>query len=502
MDAGFPRRDFLRSAAVAGAALGGWERLGEKARADDAKVGPEMVKLRPEIEPVVRWIEETPREKVFEKAAAELNGGLSYKHLLAGLFLAGVRNVQPRPVGYKFHAVMVINSAHYLGQSAPASERLLPLFWALDNFKDSQARDVKEGDWALGPVDESRVPSPSRAKADFVRAMEDWDVDAADATVAGLCRSAGAAETMEPLWRLATRDFRDIGHKAIFAMQSWRTLQAIGWEHAEPVVRCLAYAMLARDGDGDRSGPVGPYEANLENVAKIGADWQAGRPDPDATRALLATLREATPEDASTEAVKLLAEGVAPGSLWDAVLLHAGELMMRNPGIIAVHATTSANALHFAYAASGDESTRKLALLQAVGWQPMYRGRAKSRDSLAIDDLPEDADVSASPETVERLFDASGRDRARAAAETVAYVAKGGSLEALFDLGSKLIFRKGTNAHDYKYGAAIWEEALNVSDPKWRSRLAAAALYNLPPADRSDNSIMRRAREAVAAVTG
>ena len=32
----------------------------------------------------------------------------------------------PRPVGFKFHAVMVINSPHVLGQSAAVTERLAP----------------------------------------------------------------------------------------------------------------------------------------------------------------------------------------------------------------------------------------------------------------------------------------------------------------------------------------------------------------------------------------
>src|SRR5262249_52102710 len=192
----------------------------------------------------VRLLEETPRERALEVAIAQLKKGLSYKNLLAGLFLAGIRNIKPRPVGFKFHAVMVINSAHVLGQSASASERLLPLLWALDNFKASQAQDVKEGDWVLGPVDSSRLPKAHRARNEFVRAMDEWDASAADAAVAALCRGSGAAETMEPLWRFALRDQRNIGHKAIFAAQSWRTLQTIGWEHAEPVVRSLVFGLL------------------------------------------------------------------------------------------------------------------------------------------------------------------------------------------------------------------------------------------------------------------
>ena len=494
------RRDFLRSATVAGGALAGWDRLAGLAKAEEAKVGPEVVRLRPEIEPVVRWIEETPREGAFEKAVAELKGGLSYRSLLGGLFLAGIRNIQPRPVGFKFHAVMVINSAHMLGQSAPTSERLLPLFWALDNFKNSQAQDVAEGDWALGPVDEAKVPKPHRAREDFLRAMEAWDVDGADVAAAGLCRGAGAAEAMEPFWRMAVRDQRNIGHKPIFAAQSWRTLQAIGWEHAEPVLRSLAYGLL--DLRGDRPGPVGPYEENLKNAGEIGPDWQVGRADPAATLALLATLREASPEAASAEAVRLLKEGVAPGSIWDAVLLFSSELMMRNPGIVALHATTSANSLHYIYGASGDETTRKLALLQAVGWQPLYRERIKSPDPVRIDEIPDDAEVSTDPEGIAALFDAVGRDRAMAAAETVSFLARGGSAQSLFDAASRMIFHKGTDSHDYKYGAAVAEECLIAHDPKWRPRLAAAAMYHLPGANRADSPLMIRAREAVASVMG
>src|SRR5205807_3576466 len=182
--------------------------------------------------------------------------------------------------------------AHLLGQSAAVTERLLPLFWALDNFKSSQAADVREGDWALSRVDESRVPKPHRARADYIQAMEAWDEGAADAAVAGLCRTSGAAETMEPVWRMAVRDQRNIGHKPIFAAQSWRTLQAIGWQHAEPVMRSLAFGLLDLHGDS-RHVPVGPYEANLENAKKIRDDWTVGKPDPAATRSLLETIRQA-----------------------------------------------------------------------------------------------------------------------------------------------------------------------------------------------------------------
>jgi hypothetical protein len=505
MNRGLKRRRFLQTASALGlsAELGPWASLKTitPLRANEARVSPQVVRFRPEIEPVVRLIEETPRERALEVAISQLKSGLSYRNLLAGLFLAGIRNIKPRPVGFKFHAVMVINSAHLLGQSSAVTERLLPLLWALDNFKASQAQDVKEGDWALAPVDESRVMKPHQARADFIRAMDGWDAEAADAAVAALCRSSGAAETMEPLWRVAVRDQRNIGHKAIFAAQSWRTLQSIGWEHAEPVLRSLVFGLLDLQGDA-QARPVGPYEANLENAAKIRGDWQIGREDPAATQALLQVIRQATPETASAEALKLLNQGIAPGSLWDAVVLSACELLMQNPNIIAVHATTATNALHFIFTACGDDRTRRLALLQAVGWQPMYRARSKPPNSTPIDALKPGTDVSDSSgvEAVADIFTTINNDRNQAAAKAMAYLARGGSAESVFDMARRMIFHKGRDSHDYKYGAALSEEFLWSTDSRWRGPLLAASMFNLPGAKTPDSPLMTRARDAMATV--
>jgi hypothetical protein len=499
------RRDFLQSASALGlgAGLGGWSSLAgiTPARASEMAVGPESVRFRPEIEPVVKWIEETPRDKAMETAIAHLKGGLSYRDLLSGLFLAGIRNVKPRPVGFKFHAILVINSAHLLGQTANVDERLLPLLWALDNFKNSQAQDVREGDWTLSAVDEGKVPGPTSAKAAFVKAMEAWDSDGADVATAGLCRSSGAAETMEAFWRYAVRDQRDIGHKAIFAAQCWRTLQAIGWQHAEPVLRSLAFGMLDLQGD-QRPVAVGPYDANLEQARKVRDDWQSGQADPGATVALLEAIRNATPEGASVEAVRLLNGGASPASLWDAVVLGGSELLMRRPGIISLHAVTAANALHFIYGASGDDSTRRLALLQAVGWLPMYRNLAKPTGTIRVDALEPVATDSGGDEAVGELFASVSKDRAKAAGKTVGYLARGGSPDLVFAAARRMIFHKGTNAHDYKYGAAAWEECQLATDPKWRTPLTAAMMFNLPGAEAPDSPLMKRAREAVAHVMG
>jgi len=148
-----------------------------------AGVVSDVVKLADDIEPLVRLLEETPREKLLEEVAQRIRGGTSYREIVAALLLAGVKNVQPRPsVGFKFHAVLVVNSAHLASLGSPDSDRWLPIFWALDEFKNSQAKNIKERNgWRMGPVNEDRVPPPHLARQAFTLALENWDVPAADA---------------------------------------------------------------------------------------------------------------------------------------------------------------------------------------------------------------------------------------------------------------------------------------------------------------------------------
>src|SRR5437868_3297754 len=214
------RRHFLRTGAATGALCGlGVGSLLSELRpvcAEEAQLDPDVVRFNPEIEPLVRFLEDTPRERLLEETGARIKRGLSYGELVAALLLAGVRNIQPRPVGFKFHAVLVVNSAHLASMASPDSERWLPIFWALDHFKSSQAQDVKEGDWTMRAVDESKIPTARKAKQAFIEAMESWDETAADAAVIGLVRSAGAQEIFELFGRYCARDFRELGHKAIY----------------------------------------------------------------------------------------------------------------------------------------------------------------------------------------------------------------------------------------------------------------------------------------------
>jgi hypothetical protein len=497
------RRRFLEIAGTGGTLawlgdLGFLARLPPVSSAD-ARLDSRLVRLASEIEPLVCLVEETPREKVLEEVAARIRRGLSYREVVAALMLAGVRNIQPRPVGFKFHAVLVVNSAHLASLASPEADRWLPIFWAIDQFKSSQAADMRQGDWSLGPVDESAVPPQHRARQAFIDAMDAWDEPAADAAIAGLVRSVQAEEMFEILGRYGVRDFREIGHKAIYVANSFRTLEVIGWQHAEPVLRSLAYALLDRDGTSENPSRADleadrPYRDNLAALAKVRANWREGTPQADATTALLKSLRHDSARTASEAAIDLLNRGVAPRSLFDAYLQAAAELMMRSPGILSLHATTFTNAVHYAFQRCQDERTRQLLLLQNAAFLPLFRRTSRGTEIDMLEPLPL---ASSGPGAIEEIFAEMGRDRLTAARKILAFLEQHRDPAPLADAARRLIFLKGTDSHDYKYSSAVLEDHASLAPPG-RNRFLAGAAFYLKPSSDPDNPLVQRTRAALA----
>ncbi|MDB5310062.1 MAG: hypothetical protein JWO38_4264 [Gemmataceae bacterium] len=496
------RRSFLQSSALGLGNLAFLTGL-PSVSAAEAKLNPDLVRLDPEIEPLVQLLEETPRGRLLEEVGGRVKKGLPYRDVLAALLLAGVRNVQPRPsVGFKFHAVLVVNSAHLASLAGPDRERWLPIFWALDNFKSAQAQNEKEGGWRMKPADEMKLPPAHKAREMFTRAMDTWDVEGADAAVTALARGAGRDEMFDLFARYGCRDFRDIGHKAIFVANAFRALDTIGRRHAEPVLRSLAYALLHHEGDNPakRDGePDRPGRRNAGLARKIGPEWRAGKPSPEASGDVLAAVRSGSDAELGDKVVSLLNGGVAPGAVWDGLFVGAGELLMRQPGIVGLHTLTTLNALHYAYETTGDDELRKLLLLQGAAFLPLFREAMTARGKLSdarIDAL-KPADESAGSDVGE-VFAVVSKDKTAAAKLALTYV-KGGPQRAreLIDAGRLLVFLKGTDSHDYKFSAAVMEDYAHLS-PAWRDQFLAASLFWLKGSAGPDAPVVKRTHAALA----
>ncbi len=502
------RRQFLKTAATTAALTGvsGLDFLHKLPRvsAEDAKPDPKIVQFSPEIEPLVRVLEESPREKVLEAVAERIQAGTSYRELVAALLLAGVRNVQPRPsVGHKFHGVLVVNSAHLASISSPDEYRWLPIFWAIDQFKSSQAADIREGNWTMAPVKESQLPAPSQARQMFVDAMNNWDVEQADVAAAALARTAGSNELFDLFARFACRDFRSIGHKTIYVANAWRTLNCVGWQYAEPVLRSLAYAILNHEGspnparsdqEADRPG-----RENLARAKKLRADWQVGTVDSQATHDLLATIYGGTSSDLCEQVVEVINRGVSAQSVWDALLVGSGECLMRQPGIVGLHTLTSSNALRYAFEACGDEETRKLLLLQNAAFLPLFRSAMQGRGNVGEQKIEalEPAEIPAdSAAALDSIFADVGGDRMQAARKTLAFARANPDPRDFVNRARTLIFLKGRDSHDYKFSSAVLEDYLHVS-PAWRDRYLATSVFNLKGSTAAENPLVQRTRAAL-----
>jgi len=97
-------------------------------------------------------------------------------------------------LGFQFHAVLVVHSVDRAWTAASDTDRWIPLLWAIDEFKQSQARDAGRGDWTKALVRKSDLPPAERAGRGF----------------------ASAHEIYEAFAMYSARDFRSIGHKAIY----------------------------------------------------------------------------------------------------------------------------------------------------------------------------------------------------------------------------------------------------------------------------------------------
>jgi hypothetical protein len=497
------RRRFITLTAASGAFAG----IGDLAflarlpavHDQESALEPGVVRLYPDIEPLVRLLEETPRERLLEEVGLRIRRGLSYREVLAALLLAGVRTIQPRPVGFQFHAVLVVNSAHLASLASPESDRWLPIFWALDQFKVSQAADVRQGDWTLGPVEESAVPPREKARQAFIDAMDRWDEGAADGAIAGVARTATREEIVELLGRYAARDFRDIGHKAIYVANSVRTLDVIGWQHAEPVLRSLALALLYRESasgnPAESDFPADrPYRHNREALTRVRVDWLDGRPSAAAVSELLQTFRSASPQAASDASLAVLNRGVSPRSVFEACFAGAAELMMRRAGILALHATTSTNAIHYLWQQCRDDRTRRLLLLQNAAFLPLFRGSVSG--GTEIDRVEPAPLAGAGPDAIAEIFAEIGRDPLMTARKILTFLKGGQDPTALAAAARRLIFLKGTDSHDYKYSSAVFED-YTLLTPAWRDRYLAAAAFHLKGSTDPDNQLVKRTRAAL-----
>ncbi len=182
------------------------------------------------------------------------------------------------------------------------------------------------------------------------------------------------------------------------------------------------------------------------------------------------------------------------------MLVGAGELLMKQPGIVALHAVTTSNALRYAFEAAGDDEARRIALLQNAAFLPMFRQSMGGRGNVAdvtIETLSEGTAENADPASIVANI---GSDNLKAARQTLAYLSGDETASRaveLIDAARVQVFLKSNDAHDYKFSSAVLEDFHHVS-PTWRNTYLATGVYMLQGSGGRNNGLVERTRAALA----
>ena len=479
------RRTFLR-------ATGGAAALGLGA-------GPGLARALPEIGALHRLMEETPHERAAVELAALVGRGLDRRTTLAALAVATSRRVRPFPhVGFRYHTVLALQSAHSTALNLRGRERWLPVFWALDYFKRAQERERRASGWTMGPPPPPAAGTAADARRRLVDALDRWDVEAVDPAIVGFARLAPPGQLAEILFAYAARDLRAIGHKAIAVQNVHRLLPIVGPEYAPPVLRSLAAALqnhgydpnpATRDLPADRT-----WRAFRAMLGEIPKTWKAGRRDDAARDGLVRTLREVSEFDAGLATIDLLKHGVSPESIWEALFATAAELVLRRPAVVPVHAQTSANALHYVFRHARAGDTQLLALLQSAAFMPGFRRRVgDARAGLRIEDLEPLAVSGGGADGVREAFSELPGDPVSAARKALHYLRRGGSADMLAAGARRRLVRNGRWSHDYKFTEAALENYRAMAPTAWRDRVLAASMAYFTGSATAPSPVSQRA---------
>lgn len=467
------RRMFIHNAGAAG--------LGLTSRLGLGQPGGSVAML-------LKLLEESPRERLPRELVRLIHGGLRYEDLLAALASAATRNVQPYPdVGFKYHSVMMLRSVNLTTQHLAAKDKWLPVIWAVDCFKDTQAQEQAASGWRMPAPAVTKNNNRQTARQPLITALDKWDHEAADAAVVRYAESAQPTEIFGVLFAYGARDLRDIGHKAITVSNAHSLMTVFGSgasSQAEPILRSTVAALLNSEGEPDPAthdlAPDRPWRLNRERLQQIPHSWKQGRDDPAARIDLRAALYRVSTEDAGKAVVEMLQRGVAPDTVWQVLFDTAAELLMHEPGIVPLHAQTTANALHYAYRTSNDEPTQQLALLQCAAFVAMFRQMTHAGESeFNLQKLePQPLEQHHPAHALEEIFsDLAANHRVQAARKTLGYLRGGGdAADSLIATARHHLVYGATEEHDYKFAEAVFDNHAQFRGSDWSARFLSAGM--------------------------
>jgi hypothetical protein len=246
--------------------------------------------------------------------------------------------------------------------------------------------------------------------------------------------------------------------------------------------------------------PDRPWRENEKRLSQIPASWGQGHDDAGARTHLRAALYQASPDEAGAVVVELLRRGVSPEPIWQVLFDTAAELVLRQPGIVAVHSQTTANALHYTYLVSHDDRTRQLTLLQCAAFVAMFRQMTgAAAGDLDLSTLPPQRPDHAGEDAITEIFaELTASRRLLAAQKCLGFLQEGGDAAQLISIARHHVAYGAREPHDFKFAEAMLENYAQLPDATWRPRFLSAGMAYFKAPARQPVAVVQEAKELLA----
>lgn len=342
------------------------------------------------LEPLVAAMQETPLDRFQQMLVGKLSSGdADLSQLIQAGALANARSFGGEDyIG--FHTMMALKPAYVMAQQLPEERQALAVLKVLYR-NTAQIHELGgRATEKLKPIDGSGISQTEASAESLRRAVRNQDWQGAEKIFAAIADN-GASQAWHDLLE-TVQDGADV-HRIVLAHRSWDTLDLIGMEHAETMLRqSLRYCLKQEPQTGKHSSALRAMLPKLLDQYAL-LERQAGerRADDKWIEDLGKTIFQSTPEQAAEAVAASLAEDFAPDDVAQAISLAANQLVLRDAGrredqarpgkaagsvhgdSIGVHASDSANA--WRHMAKSSDVRHTMACLILAGFQ-VARDRA------------------------------------------------------------------------------------------------------------------------------
>lgn len=446
-----------------------------------------------DLEPLVAFLQETPKDKLLPAVIEKLNAGTDLKRLTAAAAFANARTFGGENY-FGFHVFMALAPAFQMAGEMPKGQQALPLLKVLYRNAHYTAEVGGRKNEVLKPM----TPADAGTGEAVRKAVDAGDRATAERTLAAIAKTSPEAALEAAL--MGVEDNHDV-HTVVLPWRAYTMLDIVGKQHATTLLRQSVRQCAKQCADhpkrADEMAKARAILPGLLEKHRLPKDTPGTRAAEDVwVERLSNTILASTPEQAGEAVAMALAEGFSSEHIGEAVSLAANQLVLRqvenwegrnygrrthgdSPG---VHASDATNAWRNIARVTGPRCRAAGLMLAAMDAAQSHRwSLAQKNPGHLKEPYPRPQDVEAvkatTPEALLKDLDGAIRenDQLRAAALVQRYGQFDQQVRPVFDLLLKYAVSEDGRLHAEKYYRTVGEEFKTTRPAfRWRQVVALA----------------------------